>query len=233
MENGKLPAHFLKRRIHSLLGIVPIGVFLLEHIYTNSKSLAPDGVAVYNGAIKSFYEIPFLVLIEIVFIYLPILFHAGYGLAILYQGKSNITSSGYEANIRYTLQRITGMIALVFIGYHVYATRLTSYFTGAPMEYLWMVRMFETPWKIWFYLAGSIAVCFHFANGIWTFLIVWGITISKYSQRIALYACLSLFAALSLINLLVIANFTYHHQPAPAWIAVILNFVKSYLFGQV
>ncbi|MBI2339217.1 MAG: succinate dehydrogenase [Deltaproteobacteria bacterium] len=233
MENGKLPAHFLARRIHSLSGIIPIGAFLLVHTYTNSKSLAPDGVALYNGAIKSFSEIPFLVFLEIVFVYLPILFHAGYGFVILYQGKSNVTRYGSEANIRYTLQRITGMLALVFIGYHVYATRWTALFTGQPMEYLWMVRMFETPWKVWFYLAGTTAVCFHFANGLWTFLIVWGITVSRHSQRVALYACMAVFAGLSVVNLLMIANFTYYHQPAPVWIAAILGFVKMFLFRGV
>ncbi|MBI4412231.1 MAG: succinate dehydrogenase [Deltaproteobacteria bacterium] len=226
-----LPGHFVARRLHSLLGIVPIGAFLLLHTYTNSKSLGPDGVALYNTAIRS--EIPFLIVAEIVFIYLPLIFHAGYGLIILYQGKSNVARYGYGANIRYTLQRITGMIALVFVGYHVYTTRLASYLTGQPMEYLWMVRLFEEPWRVWFYLVGTLAVCFHFANGIWTFLIVWGITVSKYSQRLALTACMALFGFLSFVNFLMIANFAYHHAPTPLWIAVILGFVKGYLFGPI
>lgn len=231
LQTEKLPSHFIKRRIHSLLGIIPIGFFLLFHLYTYSKSLGPNGVKAYNEAILASRHIPFLVVLEVVFIYLPILLHAVYGFVILYQGRSNVVRYPYEANVRYVFQRLTGVIALFFIGYHVYATRLSSYFSSTPMEYLWMVQMFEHSWKVWFYLIGTTAISFHFANGVWTFLIVWGVTISKYVQRLSLYACMSLFIILTLTNWLVVANFTYHYQAAPSWLAFILKFIKRYLFG--
>lgn len=226
-----MKSYFIKRRLHSLLGIIPLGFFLLAHLYTYSKSLGPNGVVAYNEVLQSRKGIPFFVILEILLIYLPILFHAIYGFVILAQSKNNVTRYPHEANIRYSLQRLTGIIAFIFIGYHVYTTRLISYFSGSPMEYLWMVRLFESSWKVWFYLIGSMAISFHFANGLWTFLNVWGITISKQVQRVSLYACMSFFVALTLVNWLVIANFAYHYKEAPGWIGMILKFVKNHLFG--
>ena len=36
---------------------------------------------------------------------------------------------------------------------------------------------------IGFYLVGLWAACYHFANGIWTFCISWGITVGQTAQR--------------------------------------------------
>lgn len=230
-DSSPLPRHFWARRIHSLLGIVPLGAFLLCLIYTYSKSLGPNGVVAFNQALQDRSKIPFLFVLEIFFIYLPLLYHALYGFVILYLGKSNVVRYPHGANVRFLLQRLTGVIALFFIGYHVYATRLTSLVTGSPVDYLWIVRLFEQSWTGWFYLIGSVALSFHLANGIWNFLIVWGITVSKRSQKISLSFCMALFSILTVVNALIIANFTYYQNPAPFWIAGILKFVRTVLFG--
>jgi len=180
---SEIPRHFIHRRIHSLLGIIPLGFFLLQHLYLNAKALGPDGVRVFNEAIQSLTHVPFFVFLEILFLYIPLLFHALYGLMIIYQGRSNVTQYASGGNVRFVLQRISGVIALVFIGYHVYETRLLVWWTSTPMDYLWMVRIFETSWKIWFYLAGSTVVIFHFLNGLWSAGIVWGVTVSPAAQR--------------------------------------------------
>ena len=41
---------FYIRRLHSLCGIVPVGLFLLEHIFTNSMVLG--GPAPFNAAVE-------------------------------------------------------------------------------------------------------------------------------------------------------------------------------------
>jgi len=42
--------HFFIRKMHSLFGVIPIGLFLLEHLYTNS--FATQGAASYNAKIE-------------------------------------------------------------------------------------------------------------------------------------------------------------------------------------
>ncbi len=175
--------HFWLRRLHSLSGILPIGVFLIEHMASNTFILA--GPAAYNRQIEFLRSFPFVVFIEITFIGLPILYHALYGLYVWSTGKSNLAWYPYPKNFLYTLQRWTGLIAFIYIGYHVYHTRIVNALYGTEVSFARMQELVSVPWIFWFYVLGMAAVMFHFANGIWAFLVSWGITISQKSQRIA------------------------------------------------
>lgn len=223
------PSHFIWRRLHSLSGVLPLGVFLLEHIYTNAYSLV--SAEAYNEKIAHLQGLPFVVIIEILGIFLPILFHALYGFVIVYQGRNNVHQYGFESNWRYTLQRITGVLGFIFIAYHVYATRLTSYFTHEPMSYNWMQDLLSQRWKMWFYLVGSVGLLYHFCNGLWTFMIVWGITINKLAQKLSLQVFMGLFVALASVNILVVLNFAYPVGQRPYVLEVMFNFIKQWLFG--
>ena len=61
----------------------------------------------------------FLPAVEWAFIFLPMLFHAAVGFVIIANGAPNVGSYAYVGNVRYTLQRATGMIAFAFIIWHV------------------------------------------------------------------------------------------------------------------
>ena len=41
------------------------------------------------------------------------------------------------------------------------------------------------------YVIGITATVWHFANGIWLFLVDWGITIGERAQRLTGYACIA------------------------------------------
>src|SRR5436305_9906466 len=69
---------FLLRRLHSLSGIVPVGVFLLEHILY-SNAIATQGPAAYAKQVRFLGSLPFVITLEAFGIWLPILFHALYG----------------------------------------------------------------------------------------------------------------------------------------------------------
>lgn len=175
--------HFWLRRLQSVSGIFPIGVFLLEHMFTNSFILF--GPEAYNRQIKFLQSLPFVTFVEITFIGLPILYHSLYGLYVASTGQTNLSSYPYPKNFLYTLQRWTGYIALVYIGYHVYHTRIVHALYGTEVSYARMQELMQVDWIFWFYIAGLAAVMFHFANGIWGFLVSWGLTVSQRSQRIA------------------------------------------------
>ncbi len=59
-------------------------------------------------------------LVEWLFIFLPIIFHAVIGFVIIRGGLPNTGRYAYGANWRYTLQRATGVIAFFFIFWHVF-----------------------------------------------------------------------------------------------------------------
>ena len=59
----RLSRTFVLRKLHQLSGIVPLGIFLLDHFYTNSKALT--GAADYNDAVKDLQSIPYILFVEI------------------------------------------------------------------------------------------------------------------------------------------------------------------------
>ena len=104
------------RKLHQLSGIVPLGAFLLEHLYTNSKAAHPErGVADFNQAVADLQAIPYVLFIEIAFIFIPLLYHALYGLYLTKEMRANNLSYPYPRNWFYTIQRITGIILFFFI----------------------------------------------------------------------------------------------------------------------
>ena len=172
---------FILRRLHSLSGVFPIGVFLLEHMFSNAFILF--GAEAYNRQIHFLQSLPLAVFMEIFVIGVPILYHSVYGIVVTVTGKRNLSSYPYTQNFLYTLQRITGILALIYIGYHVYETRIMNALYGTEVSFARMQEIMSIPGMFWFYLMGLAAVCFHFSNGIWGFCVSWGLTVSAKAQR--------------------------------------------------
>ncbi|MBK9768136.1 MAG: hypothetical protein IPP63_14545 [Chloracidobacterium sp.] len=108
---------FLLRKLHQITGIVPLGIFFFVHMFTNSKAM--NGAANFDKAVKEIHDIPYLLLIEIFGIFVPLLFHSIYGVLISSEAKPNVLSYGYARNWFYLLQRVTGMFLFVFILFHL------------------------------------------------------------------------------------------------------------------
>ncbi len=188
------------RRLHSFMGAAPLGAFLLFHLYENSNSLS--GPVVYDRMVVDLRRVPYLHLFEVLFIYIPLLYHSIYGLYIWYTGKNNFPQYAYARNGLYALQRFTGLIALVFVYYHVYDQRLN------PMPGFGTVRAsIGRPAVFIIYFVGIAAVAFHFGSGLWNVLVMWGITIGGKSQKIALGACTALGFGLIYVGLRALSGF--------------------------
>lgn len=197
--------HFFIRKLHSLLGLVPIGVFLLEHLTVNAFSMA--GPEVYNKGVAALQSIPFLPLIEIIFIAIPILFHGIYGLWIVYGAKNNVLDYKYLKNWLFYLQRVTAVITLAFVLYHTYTLRISNLLFGLEINFNTMTAVLSNPWVMAFYVIGLLSAVFHFANGLATFLITWGITVGPHSQRIATIVSGVLFVILSVVGIQALVAF--------------------------
>ncbi len=179
--------NFLIRKVHSLLGIVPVGLFLIEHLVTNS--FATFGPEVYNEKIEWIQNLPYLFGMEIGLIFAPLLFHAVLGVVFLWAWKDNSASYRYARNWLYTLQRITGLIAFVFIGYHVWEFRIETALTDTPVNFDLVAASFDNPIIFWSYFIAIISIVFHFSNGIWGFLVHWGMITGPRAQRVAGFMC--------------------------------------------
>ncbi len=184
--------HFLLRRLHSLAGIVPVGAFLINHLLANSTAfLGPEHFDHHIGIIHS---LPWLLAIEIVFIFVPLAFHATYGVIIAWQGKLNQNQYPYMDNWRYTLQRVTAYITFGFILLHLAHFRFAPLFGGQeyggadPAFFTFTLAGFQHMWlPLWtwvlIYAIGLTAAVFHFCNGIVTFCITWGITVGVAARK--------------------------------------------------
>jgi len=189
---------FVNRRLHSLLGVIPIGLFLTQHLVVNH--FITGGPESFNKAAGFMGNLPFKIILETVLIYLPLLYHAIYGLYIAFTGTSNLNRFGTFRNWMYLLQRITGVITLIFIAWHVWETRVQAAF-GAEVSYEMMHDILSSPFMFVFYLVGILSAIFHFANGLWSFLVSWGITVSPRSQVITTYVTIGVFVVLSFIGI--------------------------------
>ncbi|GAB7388717.1 succinate dehydrogenase cytochrome B558 [Bacillaceae bacterium] len=194
-------SYFFQRKLHSLLGVIPVGAFLIVHLTQNY--FATRGEEAYQRGVAFLESLPFLIVIETLFIFLPLLYHAVYGLYIAFQAKHNVGNFGYFRNVMFMLQRVTGIITLVFVAWHVWETRV-QYALGnvdASQFYQLMVDILSNPFMLAFYVIGLLSTTFHFSNGLWSFLVHWGITIGPRSQRVATYFTMAIFVAISIIGL--------------------------------
>lgn len=188
---------FFYRKLHSLLGVIPIGIFLTQHLIINS--FATRGEEAYNQAAGFMGSLPFVLFLEIFVIFLPLLFHAVYGVYIAFTAKNNVRRFGFFRNWMFYLQRLTGIITVVFVVWHVWETRVAAAF-GAEVNFQMMENILATPFMLWFYIIGVVSAVFHFANGLWSFFVTWGITVSPKSQRLVTYITMIIFVALSYIG---------------------------------
>ena len=186
---------FIRRRLHSLTGIAPLGLFLFEHFFTNSYS--HQGEAAFNEKVQFLRTLPFLFFIEWGVLFLPFLYHMFYGLYIMYTGEYTIRDQHNNRAWMYWLQRATAIPAFAFIMYHVISLRFMPHGAGEPNFYRIMIEKFNNPIILGGYVVGILCVVFHFANGIATFCMTWGITISPNSQRLMGYACIGIGFALA------------------------------------
>src|SRR5690625_7436796 len=113
---------FFYRRLHSLLGVIPIGVFLVQHLVVNH--FAVYGEESFNKAAGFMGNLPFVLVLETVIIYLTILFHAILGVYIVFVALSNVKKYGFFRSWMFYLQRICVVVTLVFLDCHVCASRV-------------------------------------------------------------------------------------------------------------
>ncbi|MEM6692943.1 MAG: succinate dehydrogenase cytochrome b558 subunit, partial [Planctomycetota bacterium] len=204
---------FLIRRVHSLLGIIPLGLYMVVHLTTNASLL--NGSETFQRAVFLIHSPgKLLPLIEWGAIFFPLVFHAVIGVWIAKTGRSNSDRYQFVSNRRYVFQRWTGVIALVYLFFHILHLHgwfhsdlwlgivqplgfgqfkpynAASTLAAAMQGYVWPA----------FYLIGVWACVYHLANGLWTSGITWGLWISPTAQARASKVCVALGLALTVIG---------------------------------
>lgn len=205
--------HYWLRKLHSLTGILPIGGYLMFHLFENAGILV--GAEIFERNAEFIESFGFLIVpVEAVLIG-SLLFHGIYGLFIVADARPNVVRYGLARNWFFTFQRVTGVIALAFLVYHVWDTRI-EYYRGelglidqVHVTAEWMAG------NIWgmgalggaIYIVGAVASTWHLTNGIWSFLIKWGITVGPTAQRVSGWVWNTVGVAMSLAFVAVALEF--------------------------
>jgi succinate dehydrogenase cytochrome b subunit len=192
---------FFWRKLHSLTGIVPIGAFLIEHIVSNFETV--NGPLAYAEQVKFLNSLPLVRVLEWGLIFIPLAYHALYGVFIAIRGRNNVNVYPWAGNWMYLSQRVTGIIALLYIAYHVWTQRFSGVslpeHPGAAFHKV-QVEL-ANPWILAIYIIAMIATTWHFAYGIWLFAAKWGITPGEKARKTFGYVCAVAGIALCLLGL--------------------------------
>ncbi len=217
---------FFLLKLHSLTGLVPIGLFLVLHLGINS--LRTVGPLQYQISIDLINNMPFLIWIEVLFIYIPLLFHSVMGVYITTIAEANPFRYNYAHNWLYTLQRVSGAIVFVFLVYHMGTTVAPKlwygyhYFEAAPF----LIDVLNEEFVTWMgriiYLVGIVSATFHFGNGLWGFCVSWGILIGPQAQRNAGIAFTLVGLALTVLGVATVWEFSINPIPVEPTIKGVL-----------
>ncbi len=225
--------YHLLRRLHSLTGVFPIGVFLVPHLTTNSSIIWGEvfnakkyaefgagsaGVATFQHEVNFIHDLPALIFIEIFVLWLPIAYHSILGVYFARSGRANTERYAYQSNWRYTMQRATGYLGVLFLFMHISSLRWGWTYGGimpsfeadnaASSTALHLQGGVLPYFNAAFYLVCVLALVFHFANGLWTAAITWGLTISKQAQQRWGVVCTAIGVALAAAGATAIVGFT-------------------------
>ncbi|MCC3374591.1 succinate dehydrogenase cytochrome b558 subunit [Cohnella sp. REN36] len=215
---------YFARKLHSLLGVIPLGLFFVEHALTNYSAFE-HGKEGFVKSVNNLHELPLIFFLELFIIWLPILFHGIYGLYLAFTSNYNTGRYQYGRNWAFALQRITGVITFVFVFWHVWQTRIQVTLGNTTYEELGehMHGIVTQPGFFIMYFIAVIAAVFHFSNGLWAFLVSWGITVGPRAQRVSSNICMGIFVIVTVLFLLSLFAFRGEEFASSAPVAVALG----------
>jgi len=174
------------RKLYSLSGVVPIGAFLLLHILTTLSIVGSPNV--YDDQVGFLHRGTFFGFVEIVLVLLPMVFHGVYGVARSFTPRD--TAPGYDSPLMVTLQRVSGIVILVFIVLHTWEFRGQTWSHGLPVN-AYSTKLISdlsstqsgVPFIAFGYLVGIAASFFHLVTGMTSIASTWGFAKTPAAQR--------------------------------------------------
>jgi succinate dehydrogenase / fumarate reductase cytochrome b subunit len=195
-------------------------LFLLEHFISNSEAL--NGIAAYNAQVKFLTGLPFRLGMEIFGIFIPLAFHALYGIYIWWRGENNVIDYPWTGNWAYTLQRYSGIVVFAYVTYHIWYMRFAGvHLVDHYQASFWKVQNeLMHPLALGVYVVGVIAASWHFGYGLFLFAAKWGIVTGAKAQKRMQAVGIAVSALLIVMGLFTIYGFVAKfpvQQRDPAW----------------
>ena len=196
------------RRAHALAGLVPLGLFVVEHLILHAKALR--GQAAFDRTLAWTESVPLWNVLEVLLVLLPLAFHALYGVVLLLDKTSAAEPSPLDRGWR-VLTRGSAWVALVFIAYHFVSLRLPRWTNAVPTSQVHTLLTAHlssasgsgagvlVPYNAILYLVGTAACLIHFAVGGYSYLVREKHVTAPLAMKRTAYACGALGVALFLL----------------------------------
>jgi succinate dehydrogenase / fumarate reductase, cytochrome b subunit len=190
---------FLRARLASALGVLPLGVWTVAHLWHNLSAF--QGADAWQAAVTE-YPHPFAEALTGVLVLLPIAIHSIWGIGRLATSRPNNVRYGFYANLKYLLQRLSALGVLLFLGAHLWRALLHPRLVEGHAEVFADIAQemhFNTPTLV-VYVLGTLGISYHLANGAQTFCMGWGVVTSQRGLRRLEGASLALFLLLLMMS---------------------------------
>jgi succinate dehydrogenase / fumarate reductase cytochrome b subunit len=172
---------FYGRKLFSFLGLAPLGVYVVWHLWNNAFALA--GPAAFDRRLEQVVGSPFYRPLVILLVYVPLLYHGLYGLAAAAKSRPNLGTMPTYENVKYVLRRISGVGIFLFVGAHVYKTTIDPWLGGYAMNFHHMREGLGEPLTLAVYVLGLTGVAYHLADGLWLFGVEHGLWTGPRAMR--------------------------------------------------
>lgn len=197
---------FTARRLFSLIGLVPLGIYTVVHLMNVSRWWGgPEG---YDQIIAAAHGSWFSIIGSLLLLAF-VAYHAVVGLRLMFTARPVSPKPKTQAHWQYILQRVSAIGILLFIPAHVIKAKLLPAMAGTHETFAGMHHAFaQDPMRfltIGVYVLGTAGVAYHLANGIWTSAVTFGFAQGPKAQR-----TLQAFCALFCLGLIALAYGTIY-----------------------
>jgi succinate dehydrogenase / fumarate reductase cytochrome b subunit len=190
---------FVRARLASILSVLPLGVWTVVHLWHNLAAF--EGGDAWQKAVTA-YPHPLAQLVTLVVVLLPLAIHLAWGLTRIGTARPNNLRYGTLANVNYTLQRVSALGVLLFLGAHLWLAMLRPRLMDGHAEAFADIAhemRFHVPTLV-VYVLGTLGVSYHLANGLQSFAMGWGLVVSRRALqklRVSVVLAFLVFLAMS------------------------------------
>jgi succinate dehydrogenase/fumarate reductase cytochrome b subunit (b558 family) len=175
--------------------MVPLSAFFALHLWINAR--ATQGRRAYETWAYVLQSIPGRAVVEALLVALPLAFHAVYGILVVLDRVPGYPEPPHAHPWSRSMERTTGVAALLFVALHVIAIRLpllTGELVAGDLHPRLVERLSTTsalgvPVVAVLYLLGLAATAYHLANGVSRFCLRAGMGETPRARRVLSISC--------------------------------------------
>lgn len=190
---------FIQSRLGSLLAVVPLGVWTVIHLWHNLSAF--EGAEAWERDVTE-HRHPLAFFLAGVVALVPLALHTIWGLGRIFTVKPNAVRYHFYANVKYVLQRLSGLGLVGFLGAHLVKAMIVPRMHGhaETFEDIAAYMHHHMPTLV-VYILGVAGIAYHLANGLQSFCMGWGVVTSRRALKKLEWGVVFMFVVLLAMGL--------------------------------